>query len=222
MKIANLLPKIMGENICMFRRVQEFDHAYKALVEELSDEDEKLCMELVSNYPDNFYDEIPESIEDRVKNWVLQDKWYYIEQLAHIIESDENSEVDGDGISFENFRDLIMFPDFLLPMGPGGMSLSSLEWVHIFFVHDFRNPDFPIWRTPPAWGKADFEGGMMHYLRFMDMYENAFTSNESREKYLINTYSGDKDISFGICVGALEFYFVTNEDIDFARYFINI
>ena len=56
----------------------------------------------------------------------------------------------------------------------------------------------------------------------MDAKENAFTSNESREKYLINTYSGDKDISFGICVGALEFYFVINEDIDFARYFINI
>ena len=62
----------------------------------------------------------------------------------------------------------------------------------------------------------------MHYLRFMDMYENAFTSNESREKYILDTYMGDKNISFGICVGALEFYFVTNEDIDFARYYINI
>ena len=206
----------------MFRRVQEFDHAYKALVEELSDDDEKLCMELVSNYPDNFEEEIPESIQERVKSWILQDKLYYIEQLTHIIESDENYEIEGDGISFENFRDLIMFPDFLLPMGPGGMSLSSLEWVHIFFVHDFRNPGDEIWRTPPAWGQADFEGGMMHYLRFMDMYENAFTSNESREKYILDTYMGDKNISFGICVGALEFYFVTNEDIDFARYYINI
>ena len=186
----HLIPRVLEKRESVYYRFHSFDHAHRALCDEIID---KYSYEEIENaISKQDFNNMDTDLFREIENWILQDMEFYLSELSDEIDK-EMSE-----FSFEDFSKIVT-NDFILTMGGGGQALSSCEWMQVF------------WKSDKVTSSEYLNENIIEYLTFSDNREHAFVDEESTLKYMREVYEDNHEYMKRISLGALEFMFNTNE-----------
>lgn len=214
-----MLPVVFKKTNCIARRMQEFPHAFDALVDGLNEINARHLIDIIKNSQESWeWDAFVEENSEYsriIYEWIMNDKDYYVSILEELI--------DDDNMNIEEFENLVMFPELTISSkdSPGGEFLTPIDMLHAFIMHDVHNPENAILRycTHHNYSSCD----IIFYLRFINNIENHYPENVNgpytREMYFKDTFE-NKDLMWAISKGALEVEFEMYDNAYLKEYFV--
>ena len=194
----HLIPRVLEKRQSVYYRFHSFDHAHRAL-----------CDEIIDKYS---YEEIDEAISNQnmetmkpdlfreIENWILQDMDFYLSEF----EDELSKELSN--FTLDDFRKIVS-DDFILTMGAGGQSLSSCEWMQVF------------WKSDKVTSSEVLNENIIEYLVFADNIEHGFVDREHAMKYMREVYEDNLEYTRRIASGAFQFKFITRECDELNKFF---